>query len=189
MKNLFFNKIYLIRFLAAILFIGIALTSAAQHIQYRDKRKPVPSKDNSTGEPKSVPKPDNKVKILPRDTTVKQVAVKPDTSTTTIKSKAAFTLNPRPKKPYVEDHNICDLTSKPDAIPQLPLIINNVSDEMIKMLKERYKGRLYSITGLNMIDPRLKYKLKLCDKNNAKFRSEYLDKDGNVVNDPDFDYD
>ena len=60
---------------------------------------------------------------------------------------------------------------------------------MIKMLKERYKGRLYSITGLNMIDQRLKFKLKLCDKNNAKFRSEYLDKDGNIVTDPDFDYD
>ena len=38
-------------------------------------------------------------------------------------------------------------------------------------------------------DQRLKFKLKICDKDNGKFRSEYLDKDGNVINDPDLDYD
>ena len=59
---------------------------------------------------------------------------------------------------------------------------------MVAMLKKRYEGRLYSITALNMFDERLKYKLKICDKDNGKFRSEYLDKDANVVNDPDFDY-
>jgi hypothetical protein len=78
--------------------------------------------------------------------------------------------------------------SKPEVAPTLPLIINNVAPEMVKILKERYKGKLYSITGLNMFDERLKYKLKICDKNQAKFRSEYLDKEGNIVSDPDFDY-
>ena len=104
------------------------------------------------------------------------------------KSPAAITINPRPKKPYVEEQNMCNLMSRPGVAPQLPLIMNKVSPEMVKMLKERYTGRLYSITGLNMIDQRLKFKLKICDKDNGKFRSEYLDKDGNVINDPDLDY-
>ena len=159
----------------------------AQHIQYRDKKKPVAS-TNPPAENTPAPVPDNIVKITPVDTIAKPVAIKADTSKSFIKTKAAFTMNPRPKKPYVEPQNMCDLMSKPEVAPTLPLVINSVSPEMVKMLKARYKGRLYSITGLNMMDERLKYKLKICDRDQAKFRSEYLDKDGNVVNDPDFDY-
>ena len=84
------------------------------------------------------------------------------------------TIDPPQKKPYVEEQNMCNLTSRPGVASQLPLIINKISPEMVKMLKERYTGRLYSITGLNMIDQRLKFKLKICDKDNGKFRSEYL---------------
>ena len=161
-------------------------TSGAQHIQYRDKKKPV-TKAVEVPENKNIPVPDNTVKVTP-PVVVVQKPIPKDTSITLTKTRAAFTINPRPKKPYVEEQNMCDLMSKPEVAPTLPLVINNVSPEMVKMLKERYKGRLYSITGLNMFDPRLKYKLKLCDRNLGKFRSEYLDKDGNVVNDPDFDY-
>lgn len=39
-----------------------------------------------------------------------------------------------------------------------------------------------------MIDQRFKIQIKDFDKDNDKFRSEYLDKDGNVINDPDLDY-
>ncbi len=84
---------------------------------------------------------------------------------------------------------MCNLLSDPTVAPQLPFIINRVLPEMVKMLKEKYAGHLYSITGLNMMDERLKFKLKICDKNNGKFRSEYLDKDGNVIDDPDLGYD
>lgn len=196
----------LIRF-TFILFILLSVYQAgAQHIQYRDKKKPVAQKTDAPAIEKVIPVPDKTVKIIPADTLPKPVSVntgkiipvdtllKPvasleDTSAAFIKSRAAFTMNPRPKKPYVEEQNICNLVSRPELAPQLPLVINNVKPEMLSLIKERYKGRLYSITGLNMIDERLKFKLKICDKDNAKFRSEYLDKDGNIVNDPDLDYD
>lgn len=151
--------------------MGCNYFSYAQHIQYRHKLVPVAKKESTP--PEVTPGP----------------VISKDTSKAFKKSNAALNMNPRPKKPYVEDHNICNLVSGPNQAPQLPLIINNVSPKMIALLKERYKGRLYSITGLNMIDIRLKFKLKLCDKDNAKFRSEYLDEEGNVINDPDFDYD
>ena len=92
------------------------------------------------------------------------------------------------KKKYIEPQNYCDLLSNPRSASKLPLLINRISPEMVKILKVRYAGRLYSITALNMIDERLKYKLKICDKDNGKFRSEYLDKDANIVNDPSLDY-
>jgi hypothetical protein len=184
------------------------INTEAQHIQYRDKKKPVAKQpDGGTAQAQTVPLPDKTIvttpphvdtvpkpvvaekkvevplkKVMPVDTVVKPVA-KLDTGSARI-SKAAFTLNPRPRKPWIEEQNVCNLLSKPELAPQLPLIINNVKPEMVKLIKERYKGRLYSITGLNMMDERLKYKLKICDKDNAKFRSEYLDKDGNVIKDP-----
>lgn len=183
------NSFAFIRVTLTFLLIATVYFANAQHIQYRDKKKPA-AKAGSPSESNVVPKPDNTVKVTPPPPVVeeKKVIAIEDTSISVIKSKAAFTMNPRPKKPYVEEQNMCDLMSKPEVAPTLPLIINNVAPEMVKILKERYKGKLYSITGLNMFDERLKYKLKICDKNQAKFRSEYLDKDGNVVNDPDFDY-
>jgi hypothetical protein len=152
--------------------------SFAQHIQYRDKKKPVVKTEDPIPQP--IPVPDKTIKVTPA------IA---DSSKTFTKSRAALTINPRPKKPYVEEQNMCNLMSRPEIAPQLPLVINKVSPEMVKVIKERYAGRLYSITGLNMIDGRLKFKLKICDKDNGKFRSEYLDKDANVVKDPDLDYD
>jgi hypothetical protein len=189
------------------------INTEAQHIQYRDKKKPVAKQpDGGTAQAQTAPLPDKTIvttpphvdtvpkpvvaekkveiplkKVIPVDTASKPVA-KLDTGSARI-SKAAFTLNPRPRKPWIEEQNVCNLLSKPELAPQLPLIINNVKPEMVKLIKERYKGRLYSITGLNMMDERLKYKLKICDKDNAKFRSEYLDKDGNVVKDPGLYYD
>ena len=195
------NSFPLIRVTLTFLLISTIHFADAQHIQYRDKRKLVANTGGSPSENNIVPRPDNTVKVtpppayveekkvIPRDTIDHAVVVKEDTSRGSIKTKAALTMNPRPKKPFVEEQNMCDLMSKPEVAPTLPLVINNVSPEMIKMLKARYQGRLYSITGLNMFDERLKYKLKICDRNQAKFRSEYLDKEGKVVTDPDFDYD
>lgn len=171
MKNLFSNRILPIRIFITLLIIGCNILSYGQHIQYRHKLVPVEKKESLQPETKPVP------------------VISKDTSKAFKKSSAALNMNPRPKKPYVEDHNVCNLVSGPNQAPQLPLIINNVPPQMIALLKERYKGRLYSITGLNMIDERLKYKLKVCDKDNAKFRSEYLDLEGNIINDPDLDYD
>ena len=162
--------------LAILLFI-LFNSSFAQHIQYRDKKKPVAKTVDPIPQP--IPVPDNTIKVMP---------VIADTNKVLTKSRAAFTMNPRPKKPYVEEQNMCNLLSRPEIAPTLPIVINKVSQEMVAMLKKRYEGRLYSITALNMFDERLKYKLKICDKDNGKFRSEYLDKDANVVNDPDFDY-
>jgi hypothetical protein len=195
----------LIKITLTLAFVVAAFISDAQHIQYRDKKKPAANKTAEPTQDKTVPLPDNTIKIIPADTAAKPVAKIPekkivkdtvkkavagikDTSFQLTKTKSAFTMNPRPKKPYVEEQNMCDLMSRPEVAPTLPVVINNVSPEMVKMLKERYQGRLYSITGLNMFDQRLKYKLKICDRNMGKFRSEYLDKDGNVVTDPDFDY-
>lgn len=166
-------------------------TSSAQYIQYRDKRRPS-SNTTTNSQHNPIPVPDKTIKVTTtkplKDTIEKPVAIKEDTSQNFKKNKSKITINAKPKKQYVEDQNMCNLMSRPEVAPTLPLIINNVSPEMIAVLKERYKGRLYSITGLNMIDVRLKYKLKICDKDQGKFRSEYLDKDGKVVNDPDLDY-
>jgi len=177
MKNLFFNNNIPMKIIITILLIFSGYISNAQHIQYRDKKKPVAKTEDPA--PKPIPVLDKTIKITPPVV---------DSSKSLTKSRAAFTMNPRPKKPYVEEQNMCNLMSRPEIAPTLPLVINKVSPEMVALLKKRYEGRLYSITGLNMFDERLKYKLKICDKDNGKFRSEYLDKDANVVNDPDFDY-
>jgi len=162
------------RYVVSLFLIIWYSNTFAQHIQYRDKKKPVATKIDSTPVVKNIAIPEKH--LMPSDTGH------------AFKSKSAISMNKRPKKPYVEEQNMCNLLSRPDVAPSLPLIINKVSPEMIKDLKQRYAGRLYSITGLNMIDDRLKYKLKICDKDNGKFRSEYLDKDGKVINDPDLDY-
>ncbi len=146
-----------------LLLITTTYNVGAQHIQYRHKIKPVPEIVN----------------IVPVV----------DTTTAIKVTKSAVNINPRPKKKFVEEQNMCNLMSLPELAPQLPVIINNVSPQMVKELKERYAGRLYSITKLNMIDDRLKYKLKICDNDNGKFRSEYLDAEGKIINDPDLDYD
>ena len=194
MKILVFNKKGLVRIALILLLILTSYISPAQHIQYRDKRKPV-TKESPTPEnipPREnnpIPPPEITMKIMPVDTLYKPVVLKKDTNKIISISRVIFIKNSRPRKPYIEEQNMCNLLSDPGVAPQLPLIINKVSPEIVKMLKKRYTGRLYSITGLNMIDERLKFKLKICDKDNGKFRSEYLDKDGNAVSDPDLGYD
>ncbi len=188
MKNLVFNMKGLVGIALTLLLILTSYISPAQHIQYRDKRKPV-NKNADVPENNPTPLPEKTMKIMPVDTLYKAVVIKEDTSKIILISGVAFNINARPRKQYIEEQNMCNLLSDPGVAPQLPLIINKVSPEIVKMLKERYTGRLYSITGLNMIDERLKFKLKICDKDNGKFRSEYLDKDGNAVNDPDLGYD
>lgn len=188
MKNLVFNKNGSVRIALTLLLILTSYISPSQHIQYRDKKKPV-NKNTDVPENNPTPLPEKTIKIMPVDTLYKPVVLKEDTSKIIFIVGVAFNKNTRPGKPYIEEQNMCNLLSDPGVAPQLPLVINKVSPEMIKMLKERYTGRLYSITGLNMIDERLKFKLKICDKDNGKFRSEYLDKEGNVINDPDLGYD
>ncbi|MGI8581307.1 MAG: hypothetical protein ACR2KX_03910 [Chitinophagaceae bacterium] len=193
MKNLVFNKKGLVRIALTLLLVLTSYISPAQHIQYRDKRKPVikesPTPENiPPRENNPIPPPEITMKIMPVDTLYKPVVLKKDTSKIISISRVIFIKNSRPRKPYIEEQNMCNLLSDPAVAPQLPLIINKVSPEMVKMLKERYAGHLYSITGLNMMDERLKFKLKICDKNNGKFRSEYLDKDGNVIDDPNLGY-
>ncbi len=173
MKNLYFSKKGLIR-ISIILFSAFSVyTSNAQHIQYRDKSKPV-NQSKNVPENQGASIPENKLKIIPVKTT------------TEASETIAIKLNP--KRKYIEEQNNCNLLSDPKIAPQLPIVINNVPSEMVKNLKEKYEGRLYSITTLNMTDDRLKYKLKICDKDNGKFRSEYLDIDGNVINNPNLEY-
>jgi len=171
MKNSFLASLSFYIIITLILVI-ICKYSAAQHIQYRHKLNPVPAA-------KADPAPVNTTPVVITEDTIKTMAIR----------RTASSMNPRPKKKYIEEQNMCNLSSLPELTPQLPVIINNVAPKMIIELKKRYMGRLYSITKLNMIDDRLKYKLKICDNDNGKFRSEYLDNAGNVVNDPDLDYD
>lgn len=204
-----------------ILFLATVYFSNAQHIQYRDKRKPVENKSDGVPKDNPVPTPENKITAKPQDSVAKPVVIIPEKKAIvkdtvakifppeekkiipvtplpkpaisiadTVAKKAEFIKKPKLKKPYVEEQNMCNLSSlRPEFAAQLPVVINKVTPEMLKFIKEKYIGRLYSITGLNMIDARLKYKLKICDSDNGKFRSEYLDKDGNVVKDPALDYD
>lgn len=157
-----------------LVFIVIHSYSFAQHIQYRDKAKPLPAA-------KSV--------NVPQEPVVKNIVVQekiPVITDTISKRKTATYVRENKKMPELITG--CKLSSPPGQASQLPVIINNVSPEMVAKLKERYKGRLYSITGLNMIDVRLKLKLRICDNDGGNFRIEYLDKDGNVVHDAKLDY-
>ncbi len=170
MKNISSSGYGGIKVIFILLLITTTYDVGAQHIQYRHKIKPVAES----------------VKPVPESIKVVPVV---DTTTAVKVTKSAVNINPRPKKKFVEEQNMCNLMSLPELAPQLPVIINNVSAQMVKDLKERYAGRLYSITKLNMIDDRLKYKLKICDNDNGKFRTEYLDAEGKIINDPDLDYD
>lgn len=181
MKNSISNIYGALKVTITLFFLITFYHSGAQHIQYRHKLTPV-------AQNKSIPEIKIPVPDIPIPVPVDPVILV-DTPKTIIISRAAVNENPRPKKKYVEEQNMCNLLSLPELAPKLPVIINNVSDDMVRELKERYAGRLYSITKLNMIDERLKYKLKICDRDNGKFRSEFLDKDGAVINDPDLDYD
>src|SRR5687767_5617875 len=120
------NSFALIRVTLTFLLIASVYFAEAQHIQYRDKRKPVANTGGTPSESNVVPRPDNTVKVtptppvveekrvIPKDTLVKAVVIKEDTSRGFIKTKAAFTMNPRPKRPFVEEQNMCDLMSKPE---------------------------------------------------------------------------
>ncbi len=175
------------KLLLLLFFIGAVYSSNAQHIQYRDKKKPVENK--SEGAPKDNPAPvpvPEKITQKPVDSVVKPVVILPEKKTIikdtiaeilppvekkiipippvtkpaivpadTAAAKAEFKKKPKFKKPYVEEQNMCNLSSlRPELAAQLPLVINKVTPEMQKFIKERYVGRLYSITGLNMIDKR-----------------------------------
>src|SRR5665811_2188148 len=124
MKNLFFNINGLIRITITLLLIIAGNISVAQHIQYRDKKKPVNTKNSSAPEKKLIPVTANTIKIIPVDTIAKPVFIKEDTSKAFTKSRAAFTMNPRPKKNYVEDQNMCNLLSQPELAPQLLSLIH-----------------------------------------------------------------
>lgn len=163
----------------------------AQHIQYREKAIPVPATNANNGaERPNVPPATPKSTVLPNES--KPVpAVKPaekPEEISAVKSRVALNFNSKATKKPTELITDCFLSGRADRLPKLPLVINDVSPEMVAKLKERYKGRLYSITALNMTDVRLKYKLRICDKDMGKFRVEYLDEHGNVVNDPSLDY-
>src|SRR5665811_703721 len=90
MKNLFFNINGLIRITITLLLIIAGNISVAQHIQYRDKKKPVNTKNSSAPENKPIPVPDNAIKIIPVDTIAKPVVIKEDTSKAFTKSRACL---------------------------------------------------------------------------------------------------
>ncbi|MDQ6755298.1 MAG: hypothetical protein M3004_00025 [Bacteroidota bacterium] len=187
-------------FVFVIAFISFH-SSYSQHIEYRDKRKiqgnvPPPS-GTTTLSPINHTPPKDKQPIATSDTVVvnKPVVIKPTETKDTAVSLSTASLSRNANMPGIirnkkmpELITGCNLSAPPDKMPQLPIVINDVAPELVAKLKERYKNRIYSITGLNMIDVRLKLKLKICDKDGAKFRIEYLDKDGNIVNDPNLDY-
>ena len=166
--------------------------SFAQHIQYRHK---IILENTTTTPPVQQPvivsKPTVKPKeIIPENKPVVKEKETPEDVTAVSFSKAGEitgSIN-RVKKQMPELITGCKLSSDPDKVAQLPIVINEVLPEMIAKLKQRYKGRLYSVTGLNMIDARLKMKLKICDKDGGKFRIEYLNKEGDIINDPNLDY-
>jgi len=80
----------------------------------------------------------------------------------------------------------CDFTSDPDKVPQLPYVTNYVEPEIVKFLKEKYKGRLYSITGLvSNVPNEQHFKLRVCKK--GKLEPEYVNEKGIVIENPTLD--
>ena len=76
----------------------------------------------------------------------------------------------------------CDFSSQADRVPQLPYITNYVDPAMVKKLKEKYPGKLYSITGLEAGNHQQNYKCRVCIK--GKLQIEYVNEDGKVIDDP-----
>jgi hypothetical protein len=92
-----------------------------------------------------------------------------------------------PKKRKIDEMiTECDFTSDPDKVPQLPYVTNYVDSEIVKVLKEKYKGRLYSITGLvSNVKDEQHFKLRVCKK--GKLEPEYVNEKGIVIENPTLD--
>ena len=71
----------------------------------------------------------------------------------------------------------------PDRCPALsgsvPVLTNYVPLEIVRKLKEKYEGHLYSITSLKVANDKLQYKMKVCVKGEIKF--EYADETGIII--------
>ena len=76
----------------------------------------------------------------------------------------------------------CDFTSQADKMPQLPHVTNYIDPSIVKKLKAKYEGRLYSITGLEAGNSQQNYKLRVCIK--GKLQIEYVNEDCKVIDDP-----
>lgn len=67
----------------------------------------------------------------------------------------------------------------PGRTADLPILNNYVPENVVKTLKQKYMGYLYSITSLKMIENHLKYKVSVCD--NGITRTEFVDEAGIIV--------
>ena len=101
----------------------------------------------------------------------------------TVKKDSVVTEIPKPvKRNSNELITDCDFSSQADKVPKLPYITNYVDAGMVKKLKEKYPGKLYSITGLEAGNNQQNYKLRVCIK--GKLQIEYVNEDGKVIDDP-----
>ena len=145
---------------AILIFVVLSLSSFGQHIVRHRDYVPLPDQRKAVVQIKAPP-----VEI--KKDTVKEIVVE----------------TPKTKKRNANELiTECDFTSHPDKVPQLPYTTNLVDAGMKKRLKEKYEGRLYSITAIEAGNNQQNYKLRVCIK--GKLQIEYVNEDGKVIDDP-----
>ena len=123
----------------------------------------------------------------PKDTLIvvkKQPSKQADTSGDSRRKN--FTMKSMPIKRKIDEFiTECDFRSQPDKVPQLPYVTNFVEPAIIDMLKKKYEGKLYSITGLVSNTDEQHFKLRVCRK--GKLEVEYVNEKGTVIENPTLD--
>ena len=156
------NNNSMLKIILAFFLIIISFTSFGQHIVIHKEYAPLP--ENKKPAPKKNP-------------------IIAETKKDTVKIITAEI--PKKKKNSNELITECDFTSQPDKVPQLPYTTNLVDPAMIKKLKAKYEGRLYSITAIEAGNNQQNYKLRVCIK--GKLQIEYVNEDGKEIDDPTLD--
>ncbi len=83
--------------------------------------------------------------------------------------------NPVKEKPaYINYKDMC-----PGRSAELPILNNYVPELVVKTLKQKYKGYLYSITSIKLAENLFKFKVSVC--NEGITRIEFVDEAGLIV--------
>lgn len=163
-----------------IIFILLLIISthylSAQYLHYWDDSRP---RRNTQAPPKpapvEVPKP---VEIVAPRIITKPVMVDPIILADAVTiNTAVLTKAPKVIRAPLIFHQWPDLC--PGLSGSIPVLNNYVPKEILLILKEKFKGHLYSISSYKGQDGRQEYKLKVCAGGMIKY--EYANGFGNIM--------
>jgi len=148
----------------------------AQYLHYWDDSRP---RRNTQATPKPDPVVKEKpVEIIDPPEITNPVKIDPIilVSSVTINSTAAIHAPKIIRPPFIFHHwpDLC-----PGLSGSIPVLNNYVPKEILLILKEKFKGHLYSISSYKGQDGRQEYKLKVCADGMIKY--EYANAMGNIL--------